>query len=394
MGFRKIIVIILIMLGAASGVRASGDDEGKMNKTGTSPSLLESLGDDAEERDAGSERVPKLCEGDGGETVSSQTEARDSLTQISNGLIYLSPRDDEWSGGKADSSKVELVVKEFRDRLIEKTNSFNKERGIISINGRTAVVGDVHGDYPTLIDIIDRLSGDLENGIIGHVLFLGDILDRGPSSSITLVRLFDFYDKYPGKVHLLRGNHETLEMYVSGECNSPAREDPLLRRIDLETMTDFFNSLPYAAIINDTTLAVHGGVPHRDYWEDFWRGERISEFDEESFKVIKGVLWSDYRKDGDGRSPNVHRGFREGSGVVFFGEDTTREFLSFGGKRGLCYLIRGHQPFGISFYQSTNNCVTTVFSAVNGQSFQVQWGGASVALVDKSGAPTEYIHLG
>jgi len=85
---------------------------------------------------------------------------------------------------------------------------------------RIVAVGDVHGDY-------DRLSTLLRDaGVIDkkqkwiarktHLVQTGDLLDRGPDSRKVmdlLMRLEGQAEKAGGRVHVLLGNHETMNLF-------------------------------------------------------------------------------------------------------------------------------------------------------------------------------------
>ena len=70
-------------------------------------------------------------------------------------------------------------------------------------SARVAFIGDIHGD----LDAVDRVFSLL--GSPDTVLvFLGDIVDRGPASSECLERILRAKAERPDHVFLLMGNHE------------------------------------------------------------------------------------------------------------------------------------------------------------------------------------------
>ena len=81
------------------------------------------------------------------------------------------------------------------------------------------VVGDVHGRYDQMSNLLLKaniIDADL-NWIAGksHVVFLGDVFDRGDDVTKVLWFIYDLEEKAAlagGKVHLVLGNHEIMTM--------------------------------------------------------------------------------------------------------------------------------------------------------------------------------------
>lgn len=70
------------------------------------------------------------------------------------------------------------------------------------MNPEIAFVGDVHGNLEALQGIVNRLRHE-----VGHVVFLGDYLNKGEHSAHVMRELIRLSDS--GFATLLRGNHET-----------------------------------------------------------------------------------------------------------------------------------------------------------------------------------------
>lgn len=75
---------------------------------------------------------------------------------------------------------------------------------------RIYAIGDVHGRLDLLNDLLSRINADIALRPIGRPLyvFLGDYIDRGPSSCETIDRLIEH-----GATHetvFLKGNHELI----------------------------------------------------------------------------------------------------------------------------------------------------------------------------------------
>lgn len=66
------------------------------------------------------------------------------------------------------------------------------------------VVGDIHGRA----DLLDRLLSSIEQD--GHLVFVGDYIDRGDESKTVLERLMQLQRQAPDHVTCLMGNHERM----------------------------------------------------------------------------------------------------------------------------------------------------------------------------------------
>lgn len=108
---------------------------------------------------------------------------------------------------------------------------------------RIIAFGDVHGAHQSLVDLLRTLNvidtqGRWSAGAT-HVVSLGDLLDRGPDSRKTLDLLMDLQQQAPasgGRLHLVLGNHETMNLtgdlrYVStGEYAAFAEDESAAER--------------------------------------------------------------------------------------------------------------------------------------------------------------------
>lgn len=66
-----------------------------------------------------------------------------------------------------------------------------------------AFVGDIHGSIEALDGVLDALRQEA----VSHLVFLGDYINKGPSSKAVLERLIPM--TRDGSATLLRGNHES-----------------------------------------------------------------------------------------------------------------------------------------------------------------------------------------
>ena len=116
---------------------------------------------------------------------------------------------------------------------------------------RIVAVGDVHGAYEAFEDILQR-AGVVDDGLAWsggrtHLVIVGDVVDRGPESrrALDLIRRLEPEALAAGgRVHLVLGNHEIMNMtgdlrYVSAaEYAAFADEEPAgVRSAELERFT-------------------------------------------------------------------------------------------------------------------------------------------------------------
>lgn len=318
-------------------------------------------------------------------------------------------------------------VRRFQDKFtveLEKAMSVLEQNHTIGYHlpqqGDVAVVGDLHGDYQVLTKIIEEVEPRLMDGSISKVVFLGDYMDRGNNSALTLYSLLKFYNEYPDCVIILRGNHET--MLVSSQS---WLRDPYFRDLDQEMFKRFFNALPIIVFINGYTLAVHGGIPAQYLWGAFAEGLLSNRKPSERMEYLKpgedlfsdavySMLWSDVVKDRRCEGALTPRGMWQDQRCMYYGPTSWEGFVKFMKEKTrdtvyhkffekLSYLVRGHQPFYIEgdfikyipFYQiGDKDEITTVFSALENQGEPINGAGAKVAIVPKEpGPPREWLTI-
>jgi serine/threonine-protein phosphatase 6 catalytic subunit len=79
-----------------------------------------------------------------------------------------------------------------------------EESNVQPVMSPVTIVGDIHGQFFDLINLFKAGGWPPTTSYI----FLGDFVDRGHNSVETLTLLLCLKLKYPGRITLLRGNHE------------------------------------------------------------------------------------------------------------------------------------------------------------------------------------------
>jgi serine/threonine protein phosphatase 1 len=84
-----------------------------------------------------------------------------------------------------------------------------KFREIEEIPARLFVVGDIHGCAEELNIMLAHLEANESLSDDDLIVFIGDYIDRGPSSKEVVDSLIAFHSRYPQTI-FLRGNHEDM----------------------------------------------------------------------------------------------------------------------------------------------------------------------------------------
>lgn len=134
-----------------------------------------------------------------------------------------------------------------------------QESNVVHVQAPVTVVGDIHGQFFDLIEIF-KIGGYCPDT---NYLFLGDYVDRGMFSVETISLLVCLKLRYPHRVHLIRGNHESRGVTQSygfyTECSRKYGNANVWHYF-----TDMFDFLTLSVVINNQIFCVHGGALLRD----------------------------------------------------------------------------------------------------------------------------------
>ncbi|KAF4669894.1 putative serine/threonine protein phosphatase, partial [Perkinsus chesapeaki] len=189
------------------------------------------------------------------------------------------------------SPQIRVLCERLKGILEEESN-------VLQLQPPVTVVGDVHGQFHDVIELL-MVGGPVPDV---NYLFLGDYVDRGSLSVETITLLSCLKLRYPDRVHLLRGNHESRQItQVYGFYAECAMKYEDIDHIVWKSFTDMFDYLPVAAVIGGKTLAVHGGLSPSVHTLDQLRLlYRFGEIPHEG--PLADIVWS----DPDGSSMHVH----------------------------------------------------------------------------------------
>ena len=258
-----------------------------------------------------------------------------------------------------------------------------KEKLFLHLQSPVVVFGDIHGNFADMNFFLEKVVA-FDDIMLKYtttgLLFLGDYVDRGPYSLECVVYLMALKCINPGKIWMLRGNHESPE--VNGDMDVYGYSsfkyqclDKFGREKGMDVwiaVNEVFQYLPVIADIDKKIFCVHGGLPQYSGGED----NRLEILADPNFPrvpvvqcndpsnvaqrmVINDLLWSDpagpgHPVDKYGFGPNPR-----GPDIKTFGARAVDMFCE---RYGYQFIFRAHQEKADGVRVSDNARVVTIFS--------------------------------
>jgi len=244
--------------------------------------------------------------------------------------------------GKLDEGQIKALCEKGKEILSGDSN-------VVEVACPVTVCGDIHGQFYDLIELF-RIGGSLPDT---NYLFMGDYVDRGYYSLETVTLLVTLKVRFPSRIKILRGNHESRQItQVYGfydECLRKYGNANVWRYF-----TDLFDYLPMTALVANKIFCLHGGLsPSIDTLDQARALDRVQEVPHEG--PMCDLVWSDPDdRCGWGISPR-------GAGFTF-GQDITEQYNH---TNGLDLIGRAHQLVMEGYQWAHNRGVVTIFSAPN-----------------------------
>ena len=247
------------------------------------------------------------------------------------------------------SDEVPLTEPEIKVLVAKAKEVLAKEDNVQSVAAPVTICGDVHGQFHDLLELF-TIGGKCPDT---NYLFMGDYVDRGYHSIETLSLLLLLKIRYPTRIYLTRGNHESTEITqlygFYDECVQKFGNANVWKMF-----TELFNYLPISAIVNNKIFCLHGGLsPDIETIDEIRKIDRRR--DVPSSGAMCDLLWSDpEERVGWGVSPR-------GAGYIF-GSDISKKFTQ---RNNLMMVNRAHQLVMKGYNWSHEKLVCTLFSAPN-----------------------------
>jgi serine/threonine-protein phosphatase 4 catalytic subunit len=238
--------------------------------------------------------------------------------------------------------EVKTLCSKAREILIEEAN-------VQSVASPVTIAGDIHGQFYDLLELL-KSGGDPP---AVKYLFMGDFVDRGFYSVETFLLLLTLKVRWPHRVSLIRGNHESRQItQVYGFY------DECLRKYGNANVwrycTEVFDYLSLGALVDNKVFCVHGGLsPSITAVNQIRAIDRKQEVPHDG--AMCDLMWSDPEEvEGWAVSPR-------GAGFLF-GGDIVRQFSH---ENNLDLIARAHQLVMEGYKNMFNETLVTVWSAPN-----------------------------
>ncbi|KAK9319039.1 Metallo-dependent phosphatase-like protein [Lipomyces orientalis] len=238
---------------------------------------------------------------------------------------------------------VEAVCAKAKELLIRESN-------VIHIKAPVSVVGDIHGQFFDLIELF-RVGGFPPQT---NYLFLGDYVDRGYFSIETISLLTCLKLRYPNRVFLVRGNHESRGISQNygfySECKAKYGNSSVWNYF-----TDMFDYLTLSVVIDDRIFCIHGGLsPNVHSIDQIKVVDRFKEIPHEG--PMADLVWSDPDPDKEDFGISTR-----GAGYTF-GAEIVKKFLHV---NNMVHILRAHQLCDQGYQVLFDDRLSTVWSAPN-----------------------------
>jgi bis(5'-nucleosyl)-tetraphosphatase (symmetrical) len=153
-------------------------------------------------------------------------------------------------------------------------------------------IGDSQGCHSPVVALLDRIRADSSDP---KLIFVGDLVNRGPNSLATLREIRALGDA----AQVVLGNHDLHLLAVAHGIRTAHRSDTLddiLNAPDRDELLDWLRRQPLA-LLQDGYLMVHAGVLPQ------WSAQQTRALAHEVETVLSGPNWVDFLREMYGNAP-------------------------------------------------------------------------------------------
>lgn len=239
-------------------------------------------------------------------------------------------------------SDVQELCSKVIELLIEEAN-------VQHLHTPVTICGDIHGQLHDLLTLF-RTGGECPGT---QYLFLGDFVDRGFYSLESLLLLLALKVRYPDRIALIRGNHESRQITtVYGFYDECVRKYGSVNV--WRYCCEVFDYLALGAIVGGAVFCIHGGLsPDIDTVDQIRVIDRKQEVPHEG--GMCDLLWLD---------PEDVQGWAilpRGAGFLF-GNNEVQQFLH---RNDVSLIARAHQLVMEGYKEMFDGGLVTVWLAPN-----------------------------
>jgi bis(5'-nucleosyl)-tetraphosphatase (symmetrical) len=165
---------------------------------------------------------------------------------------------------------------------------------------KTYAIGDLQGCAHEAGLLLERITEHAGGESAARILFVGDLINRGPQSLETLRAMKALSERSAGRVDALLGNHDLHLLAVAAGIRKPSRSDTLdeiLAAPDRDALIDWLRRRPMA-LRTDRHLLVHAGVPPQ------WTADGTMALAREVEDALRGDGWMDFLAQMYGNEPD------------------------------------------------------------------------------------------
>lgn len=163
---------------------------------------------------------------------------------------------------------------------------------------KTYVIGDLQGCAHEAQVLLNRIAEDAPGP--ANILFVGDLINRGPESLTALRRVHALSNDSGGQVEALLGNHDLHLLAVACGAQKLSKSDTfdeILAAPDRGQLIDWLRRRPLAMMVKGHLL-VHAGVLPQ------WSARQTVALAAEVEAVLRGPGWVDFLSQMYGNLPD------------------------------------------------------------------------------------------